>query len=1161
MRYLLIFLMCLVSGLVRSAPFTCDDTLYIALNEPGKTGSVLNVVNDTVYPFTYDPIGSAQTLHNGMGFNPSDGLIYGMLRSTQVTQATIFSADDTGLITTVGTVPGLPNFDFFSGDIGPAPDYNLFLHYIGVVYEVDTDTQTLVNTHALNNNLISFDIAYDQTTNRFYGVERQGNGRFFEINIGAGTLTEIGATGTETFGSMMADSTGRIFGNSNGTNGFFEFDKTTGERRLISETVGGAGDGAYCQDAVVQFRDYGDAPDSYGTLQASNGASHEISLQLYMGNQFDNDIDGFVNGVDNSGIAADDDLTGADDDDGVTTFPPLSATDTNYSIDVNVTNTLANINDQESTLQGWIDFDGNGTFDSDEGSFQEIVPVGTTTQQLAWTVPADTVPGATFVRIRVGRLDLSTRGSFSELNATGAGGLGEVEDYQISIGESPDINITKSLAGAVVNNNDGTYGFSFSIEVENTGNVALTSININDDLASAFSNAVSWSVSNVQSTDFTENGSFDGDNDINLVTGVDGLAVSASGTITFDMVVTPGINLSYTNTANTDGRSPLNTQVFDTDNAIVSMSESPAILLTKVVDQVTNNNDGSFDVDFTITAQNTGDVPLLNVQINDDLATTFQNAVSFNVQSVSSSVWTVNGGYDGSNNIALLQGSTNSLAFGSSASVSISVTVVPGTTLSYTNDAQVLAVSPASNRLSDNASVPFGIVQSPGISVTKSVNGQVVNNNDGTYDFQYEIVVTNTGDVPLNSVQVTDDLATVFAQATSFSIQNIQTTGLTINGSFDGSGDTNLLTGSDTLAFGSSASIFIDLRVEPGSTTVYTNRADAEGTSPADIQVTAFDTEDVSFGENPSITVTKQVSGTPVNNRDGTYSVVFNITGLNNGDVPLSNFQLTDDLNAVFSAATGFTIESVTSSNLNLNPGFNGTTDINLLASQNSLASGAAYDVELSLRIDAGSTFSYTNVVVANGQSPAGANTSDQATANLLLGESPSISVTKSISSITNNNDGTHEVVFQFEITNTGDVNLSDVSLSDDLAQALNLAEAWSVVNVESSDFNVNGAFDGNTNNNLLISENINFAQSGSVNMTVVIQPGNQLDYVNETTVIGLSPALSDVNDTDQVSFSLEPAAPAPPPAMVPTLSEWGIIFMILMFFLIFYFNREKFSV
>ncbi|MGI9302496.1 MAG: hypothetical protein ACR2RB_07310, partial [Gammaproteobacteria bacterium] len=71
--------------------------------------------------------------------------------------------------------------------------------------------------------------------------------------------------------------------------------------------------------------DYGDAPDSYGTLAASTGASHAITAGLQLGATApDADTDGFGDGVDDApaGDAADDDTAGdpaggVDDEDGV----------------------------------------------------------------------------------------------------------------------------------------------------------------------------------------------------------------------------------------------------------------------------------------------------------------------------------------------------------------------------------------------------------------------------------------------------------------------------------------------------------------------------------------------------------------------------------------------------------------------------------------------------------------------------------------------------------------------------------------------------------------------------------------------------------------------------------------------------------------------------
>ena len=64
---------------------------------------------------------------------------------------------------------------------------------------------------------------------------------------------------------------------------------------------------------------------------------------------------------------------------------------------------------------------------------------------------------------------------------------------------------------------------------------------------------------------------------------------------------------------------------------------------------------------------------------------------------------------------------------------------------------------------------PVTFDETPEIGTAKDVSAGPTNNGDGTFTLTYTVTVENTGDVPLNSVQVVDDLATTFAGATRLS--------------------------------------------------------------------------------------------------------------------------------------------------------------------------------------------------------------------------------------------------------------------------------------------------------------------------------------------------------------------------------------------------------
>jgi len=170
--------------------------------------------------------------------------------------------------------------------------------------------------------------------------------------------------------------------------------------------------------------DFGDAPASYGD------ASHIIELDAYMGTILDNDntTQNTTNGgTDGTG----DDNDGFDDDDGVSHFPSLKTHFSSYSIEVTVTSPTA----MAANLVGWIDFDNNGVFDSDEAATVSV-PQNTTEAivTLQWsTIPADIQAGSSYLRLRLTTDTTIATGTANTSVATGLANDGEVEDYAITI--------------------------------------------------------------------------------------------------------------------------------------------------------------------------------------------------------------------------------------------------------------------------------------------------------------------------------------------------------------------------------------------------------------------------------------------------------------------------------------------------------------------------------------------------------------------------------------------------------------------------------------------------------------------------------------------------------------------------------------------------------
>jgi len=220
--------------------------------------------------------------------------------------------------------------------------------------------------------------------------------------------------------------------------------------------------------------DYGDAPNSYGTLTSSAGPSHGIDASIFIGTVPDNEITGIPT------VNADgDDLDNTDDEDGVSSFPALVTSATSYSVNVNVTNNSGS----PARLVGWIDFNRNGTFESGEGT-QTNVASGTTgaTVALNWPALSGLVGGDTYARIR-----LSSDLGLSVFTTGSAMSDGEVEDYPLTIQRvdfdkyvSTNATCTDTLDTLTVTPGTNVY-YCYTVTNPNTQAFVISPGNTSDD--------------------------------------------------------------------------------------------------------------------------------------------------------------------------------------------------------------------------------------------------------------------------------------------------------------------------------------------------------------------------------------------------------------------------------------------------------------------------------------------------------------------------------------------------------------------------------------------------------------------------------------------------------------------------------------------------------
>jgi len=197
----------------------------------------------------------------------------------------------------------------------------------------------------------------------------------------------------------------------------------------ISSATGSVGSGEV-EDHLITIID----PTDFGDNSALAPASSVVNSNLRIGATVDLETTATTNPT-----ATGDDITGSDDEDGVT-VPTFLSQGVASSFVVNVTNTSGS----GAFLNAWIDFNGNGVL-SDAGeqiATNTTIATGTSNSNrtVSFTVPAGATLGTAAVRVRLT--------STSSPGATGASGNGEVEDNITTIVPASDFGDFSLFASA-----------------------------------------------------------------------------------------------------------------------------------------------------------------------------------------------------------------------------------------------------------------------------------------------------------------------------------------------------------------------------------------------------------------------------------------------------------------------------------------------------------------------------------------------------------------------------------------------------------------------------------------------------------------------------------------------------------------------------------------
>ncbi|KJK44000.1 hypothetical protein UK23_31115 [Lentzea aerocolonigenes] len=485
------------------------------------------------------------------------------------------------------------------------------------------------------------------------------------------------------------------------------------------------------------------------------------------------------------------------------------------------------------------------------------------------------------------------------------------------------------------------------------------------------------------------------------------------------------------------------------------------------------NPDGSFQVEYDVEIQNSGGAGVY------DLTDAFKFPGGFTVSSPSatgpvpaSPSWNGTTDVVVAKAVGIAQGASHTwhvVATGSGATVSgrtglacDPAGVQPGGLL---NSATVTAIG-TSREVHACASLPD-------IAVTKTVSaGSPKPNGDGSYTIDYDITVTNSGQVDGGY-----DLTDALGFGAGITVSGLTATGpVTPNASWNGTTDTSLGSGVVIAAGGTQTwHITGDVAAPPGTepTSLVCN---PDGTTAGGLLNTAsahwlgLETSAHACGSLPIVKITKTVTdGYPKANGDGTYTIAYDVTVDNSGAA--TTYDLTDQLK--FGQGIDGTARATLSGPVPTNPDWDGTTTT-------SVATGVAigpgdhhvWHGTGTVKLLPGTEAS-AMVCAPDGTTPGGllneaivtangATATASACANL-----PFVEVTKSVSaeSPVINDDGTYTVTYEIDVRNTGGA-ATTYDLSDDLRFGTGITP--SVTNVTApAGVTANPAWNGTTTTSL----------------------------------------------------------------------------------------------
>ena len=704
-------------------------------------------------------------------------------------------------------------------------------------------------------------------------------------------------------------------------------------------------------------------------------------------------------------------------------------------------------------------------------------------------------------------------------------GIGTSIDAAVSSGCDIDLDLDKSVDNSSPREGETV---TFTIQVNNASTTtAVTGVEIKDVIPVGLENILAIS-----------NGGALAANTItwaNLTIPTSGLTL----TYTADIKTATGVANEYKNIAQItasdigDPDSTVNNddgdQSEDDEDSVILTPMFPGIELTKTLAITTNEGGANLSVNdvvtYTFVAENTGNVILSNVSINDTFTDANGNvltlgAITFDSATGTSTATTINVG-ESSTFTATYTITQSDVDAGGITNTAMVRADVPGGDIANPAD-DITDVSDDDDDTDGNTSddpTVDDITQNPALTVLKTVTTAGAKLGDV---IAYDILVTNSGDVTITNIVVTDT--------------NADAGSITYSNTDDADSDNDI----DSLAPGVSATVTVTQTItqahvdaglvvnsatatgkDPNNTDV-TDTSDA-GTNPDGTPVTTPEDEDTdgdasngddndptgtTLVQNPALTVLKTVSTAGAKLGD---VITYDILVTNSGDVTVTNIAVTD-ANADAGSITYSNTDDADSDNDidSLAPGASATVTVTQTITQAHVDAGLVVNsatatgkdpnnTDVTDTSDAGTNPDGTPVTTPEDEDTDGdaSNGDDNDPTGTTLVQNPALTVLKTVS--TAGAKLGDVIAYDILVTNSGDVTVTNIVVTD--------------ANADAGSITYSNTDDADSDNDI---DSLAPGASATVTVTQTITQAH-VDaglVVNSATATGKDPNNTDVTDT-----------------------------------------------